>query len=202
MLMTVDTSSHPTHGPIRILQLSPGITVKSLGYSLWSNILTIFRYLVHDEMWRVERESVLFKSGFWNLHLAFFLAEALMKITGAYPAFMRPRKWSIASVSVLLFTSGDFYSLRKLQWFSPWCFRNSRAISSHLGLGVRGTFPSFRSSMLIRHNLFFLSSQDSLGASVQTSKNLYNNVANQHPNSILALNHETIGISTTSLSLL
>lgn len=40
----------------------------------------------------------------------------------------------------------------------------------------------------------FLSSQDSLGASVQTSKNLYNNVANQHPSSILTLNHETIGI--------
>jgi len=41
------------------------------------------------------------------------------------------------------------------------------------------------------NNLF--SSRDSLGASPQTSKNLYNNIANQHPSTILALNHETIG---------
>jgi len=35
-------------------------------------------------------------------------------------------------------------------------------------------------------------SQDSLGASPNTSKGLYNDIANQHPNTILALNHETI----------
>jgi hypothetical protein len=40
-------------------------------------------------------------------------------------------------------------------------------------------------------NIF--SSQDSLGATPQTSENLYDNVINQHPINILALNHETIG---------
>ena len=43
--------------------------------------------------------------------------------------------------------------------------------------------------------VIFFSSQDSLGASAQTSKDLYNNVANQHPSNILTLNHETIGSS-------
>jgi len=40
-------------------------------------------------------------------------------------------------------------------------------------------------------NLF--SSQDSLGASPQTSKNLYDQIIGRHPSNILALNHETIG---------
>ena len=40
------------------------------------------------------------------------------------------------------------------------------------------------------------SSQDSLGASPQTSKDLYNDIANRHPSTILALNHETSGSFT------
>ena len=43
------------------------------------------------------------------------------------------------------------------------------------------------------------SSQDSLGASAQTSKDIYNNVANSHPSTILPLNHETIGTSSSEL---
>jgi len=43
-----------------------------------------------------------------------FLAEALMKITGAYPAFMRPRKRNIELLYVLIFTSDDLYSVWKL----------------------------------------------------------------------------------------
>jgi len=37
-----------------------------------------------------------------------------------------------------------------------------------------------------------LDSQDSLGASADTSKGVYNDVANRHPSTILPLNHETI----------
>jgi len=44
-----------------------------------------------------------------------FLAEALMKITGAYPAFMRPRKQNFELVYVLIFTNDDLYSVWKLQ---------------------------------------------------------------------------------------
>lgn len=39
------------------------------------------------------------------------------------------------------------------------------------------------------------SSQDSLGVSVQTSKNLYSGRIGAHPSTILTLNHETIGIT-------
>ena len=49
-------------------------------------------------------------------------------------------------------------------------------------------------------NLF--SSQDSLGASPQTSKNLYDERINQHPSNILALNHETVGSSTLFIYLI
>lgn len=40
-------------------------------------------------------------------------------------------------------------------------------------------------------NLF--SSQDSLGATVETSEKLYDDTIAQHPSTILALNHETVG---------
>jgi len=63
MLIAMDTSSHPTRGPTRILRLYPGIKVRDLGHSL-SRGNTNFRYLVHDEMWRVERESIISKSKF------------------------------------------------------------------------------------------------------------------------------------------
>lgn len=86
---------------------------------------------IHDEMWRVE--------------------QALMKITGAYPAFMRP----------------------------PYGNYNNLVLDAS---GIRGQ------SVVI----WDMDSQDSMGASVQTSKNLYNNVANKHPSTILTLNHETI----------
>ncbi|KAF9036841.1 chitin deacetylase [Panaeolus papilionaceus] len=86
---------------------------------------------IHDEMWRVE--------------------QALQRITGANPAFMRP-------------PYGNYNTL--VQDAS----------------GVRG-------QALVNWDF---DSQDSLGASAQTSKNLYNTLANNHPNTILALNHETI----------
>ena len=57
--------------------------------------------------------------------------------------------------------------------------------------------PSFHSSIkLIQRHFSFLSSRDSLDASVQTSKNEYDNKINQHPrpSSILTVNHETTGI--------
>jgi hypothetical protein len=49
-------------------------------------------------------------------------------------------------------------------------------------------------------NLF--SSQDSLGATPQTSKNLYDQVIGRHPSNILALNHETYGSSALFIRLI
>ncbi|KAJ3507680.1 hypothetical protein NLJ89_g6168 [Agrocybe chaxingu] len=86
---------------------------------------------IHDEMWRVE--------------------QALVRIVGAYPAFMRP----------------------------PYGNYNSLVLEAS---GVRGQGVV----------IWDFDSQDSLGASAQTSRNLYNNIANQRPSTILALNHETI----------
>jgi hypothetical protein len=45
-------------------------------------------YLVHNEMWLVERKIPLI---FRCFRVNFFLPEALWKIVGRYPAFMRPR---------------------------------------------------------------------------------------------------------------
>jgi hypothetical protein len=49
-------------------------------------------------------------------------------------------------------------------------------------------------------NLF--SSQDSLSATPETPKGLYDERINQHPSSILALNHETIGSFAWFVSLI
>jgi peptidoglycan/xylan/chitin deacetylase (PgdA/CDA1 family) len=86
---------------------------------------------IHDEMWRVE--------------------QALQKITGAYPAFMRP----------------------------PYGNYNNLVLDAS---GVRGQGVV----------IWDFDSQDSLGASAQTSKNLYTSTINSHPSTILTLNHETI----------
>ncbi|KAF8162753.1 carbohydrate esterase family 4 protein [Crassisporium funariophilum] len=86
---------------------------------------------IHDEMWRVE--------------------QALVKITGAYPAHMRP----------------------------PYGNYNNLVLDASGNRGQKVIIWDF-------------DSQDSLGASAQTSKNLYNSIANQRPSTLLALNHETI----------
>jgi len=85
---------------------------------------------IHDEMWRVE--------------------QALVKITGAYPAFMRP----------------------------PYGNYNDLVLEAS---GIRGQGVV----------IWDFDSGDSTGSSATTSKNKYNTVANQHPSTILALNHET-----------
>ncbi|KAF9546888.1 carbohydrate esterase family 4 protein [Agrocybe pediades] len=76
--------------------------------------------------------------------------KALVKITGANPAFMRP----------------------------PYGNYNNLVLDAS---GARGQSVA----------IWDFDSQDSVGASVQTSKNLYNNIINKHPSTILALNHET-----------
>ncbi|KJA21062.1 carbohydrate esterase family 4 protein [Hypholoma sublateritium FD-334 SS-4] len=96
---------------------------KDLTTLSWDNI--------HDEMWRVE--------------------QALVRITGAYPAFMRP----------------------------PFGNYNDLVLDAS---GVRGQ------SVVI----WDFDSQDSLGATVATSKSLYASRISAKPNTILALNHETI----------
>ena len=46
------------------------------------------------------------------------------------------------------------------------------------------------------------SSQDSLSATPETPRGLYDERINQHPSNILALNHETIGSFTLFISLI
>lgn len=86
---------------------------------------------IHDEMWRVEL--------------------ALLRIVGAYPAFMRPPYGS--------------YNDLVLQ------------ASAIRGQGVV---------------IWDFDSLDSDGASTATSKSLYDQILGQHPNTLLALNHETL----------
>ncbi|KAJ2913639.1 hypothetical protein MD484_g6782, partial [Candolleomyces efflorescens] len=85
---------------------------------------------IHDEMWKVE--------------------QALSRITGAYPAWVRP-------------PYGNYNNL----------VRQAAAVR---GLTIAN---------------WDFDSGDSTGASAQQSKNSYNAIANQHPSTILALNHET-----------
>jgi peptidoglycan/xylan/chitin deacetylase (PgdA/CDA1 family) len=84
---------------------------------------------IHDEMWRVEL--------------------ALQRITGAYPAFMRP----------------------------PYGNYNNLVLDAS---GIRGQ------SVVI----WDFDSGDSIGHSVAQQKADYNALANRHPSTILALNHE------------
>ncbi|KAJ2928730.1 hypothetical protein H1R20_g8371, partial [Candolleomyces eurysporus] len=86
--------------------------------------------LIHDEMWRVE--------------------QALLKIVGAYPAFMRP----------------------------PYGSYNSLVLEAARVRGQAVVTWDF-------------DSQDSMGASAQQSINLYQQKIQQHPSTILPLNHET-----------
>lgn len=86
--------------------------------------------LIHDEMWRVE--------------------QALMKIVGAYPAFMRP----------------------------PYGSYNDLVLEASRVRGQAVVTWDF-------------DSQDSMGASAQQSINLYQQKIQQHPSTIMPLNHET-----------
>jgi len=86
---------------------------------------------IHDEMWRVE--------------------QALLRITGAYPAFMRP-------------PYGNYNDL----------VRRASAI---------------RGQSLV---LWDFDSGDSVGVSPADSKARYQDLANRHPSTALALNHETL----------
>ncbi|KAF8172085.1 carbohydrate esterase family 4 protein [Pholiota molesta] len=86
---------------------------------------------IHDEMWRVE--------------------QALVRITGAYPAFMRP-------------PYGNYNNL------------------------VREAAAARGQTLAV----WDFDSQDSLGASVATSEKLYTDAISKKPNTILALNHETL----------
>jgi peptidoglycan/xylan/chitin deacetylase (PgdA/CDA1 family) len=98
----------------------------------WShkNLTTLSWDQVHDEMWRVE--------------------QALQRILGIKPAFMRPPYGSYND--------------------------NVRAVSA-----VRGQKVA----------IWDFDSRDSAGATPAESKALYDNIISQHPNTILALNHET-----------
>ncbi|TFK71516.1 glycoside hydrolase/deacetylase [Pluteus cervinus] len=86
---------------------------------------------IHDEMWRVE--------------------QALERIVGAYPAFMRP----------------------------PYGNYNDQVLKASY---IRGQ----------KVVIWDLDSEDSLGASVQTSLGLYDSVISQRPKNILPLNHEPL----------
>ncbi|TFK60306.1 carbohydrate esterase family 4 protein [Pluteus cervinus] len=94
---------------------------------------------IHDEMWRVE--------------------QALQRILGVYPAFMRP----------------------------PYGNYNDQVLQASY---IRGQ----------KVVIWDLDSEDSLGASVQTSLGLYDSVISQRPSTILPLNHEPL--ETTAHQLL
>ncbi|KAG8707104.1 Carbohydrate esterase 4 protein [Ceratobasidium sp. 423] len=85
---------------------------------------------VHDEMWRVE--------------------QALQRITGAVPAFMRP----------------------------PYGSYNDNVLAASAVRGQKVAIWDFDSG-------------DSVGATPAESKQRYTDIANQHPSTILTLNHET-----------
>ncbi|KAJ3500394.1 hypothetical protein NLJ89_g9817 [Agrocybe chaxingu] len=87
---------------------------------------------IHDEMWRVE--------------------QALQKIVGAYPAFMRP----------------------------PYGNYNDLVLRASY---IRGQVVA----------LWDFDSGDSVGATPAQSESSYDQLVARHPNTILALNHETYG---------
>ncbi len=68
--------------------------------------------------------------------------------------------------------------------------KTSLSGTSSTSIRLRVYLPVAASTPLLTS--LILSSGDSLGASAQESINRYDDVANQHPSSILALNHETI----------
>ncbi|KAG2021007.1 chitin deacetylase [Coprinopsis cinerea AmutBmut pab1-1] len=103
------------------------------------NLATLSWDQIHDEMWRVE--------------------QALMRITGAKPAFMRP----------------------------PYGSYNDLVLDA---AGNRGQTVV----------IWDFDSQDTAGASAQTSRNLYDQAIGGRPNTILTLNHETI--ATTAYEVL
>ncbi|KAF8648430.1 hypothetical protein AX16_006293 [Volvariella volvacea WC 439] len=95
-----------------------------------SDLSTLNWDQLHDQFWRVE--------------------QALQRITGATPAFMRP-------------PYGSYNNL-------------VREVAGARGQGIV---------------LWNLDSGDSAGISVAAQKQRYTDIANQHPSSIIALNHET-----------
>ncbi|KAH9483588.1 hypothetical protein JR316_0003058 [Psilocybe cubensis] len=94
--------------------------------------------------------------------------QALVRITGAYPAFMRPREYPVLDstpvTADLEIAYGNY---------------NSMVLDAS---GIRGQGVV----------IWDLDSGDSTGASVQSSKNTYSSRISAHPSTILALNHETI----------
>ncbi|PPQ69529.1 hypothetical protein CVT26_001787 [Gymnopilus dilepis] len=104
-----------------------------LGSHTWAHkdLTTLTWDQIHDEMWRVE--------------------QALSRIVGVYPAFMRP----------------------------PYGNYNDLVLQAS---AIRGQSIA----------MWDFDSQDSVGASVQTSKNLYTSAIARHPSTLLPLNHETI----------
>ncbi|CAE6526118.1 unnamed protein product [Rhizoctonia solani] len=103
---------------------------------------------VHDEMWRVE--------------------EALQRILGVTPAFMRPPFGSYNGKRTHLLPSEYYLTLTSAD--------NVRNVA-----GVRGQKIA---------NWDF-DSRDSAGASAADSKRLYDEIIAQRPSTILTLNHET-----------
>ncbi|KAF8637079.1 hypothetical protein AX17_003079 [Amanita inopinata Kibby_2008] len=106
-----------------------GHQIASHTWSHW-DLTTLTWDQIHDEMWKVE--------------------QALLRITGAYPAFMRP-------------PYGSYNDL----------VRQAAAV---------------RGQQLV---MWDFDSRDSDGASVAQQEQNYDDVISQHPDTILALNHET-----------
>ena len=149
---------------------------------------------VHDEMQRVERKvHVIFSRLLIYLLLYFFplLLEALLKIAGVYPAFMRPRTilcWYYFNEQSLirdvLVAFGSYNDLVR---------QVSAARNQSLVLwDFEWVLFIIRGGLILIFIFFspYISSGDSTGSTTAQSEAAYDSVIASRPNTILALNHE------------
>ena len=118
------------------------------------------------------------------IHSSHVSPEALQRILGITPAFMRPRM----SLPIIL-SDVATNSLLQLTVITTISFVKKLVLEEKRSL--YGISSAFRSDLSSIHSLTNPSSLDSDGATPQQSNKRYDKIVAQHPSSILALNHET-----------
>src|SRR5260221_11931559 len=115
-----------------------------------------------------------------------WLLVALFRITGAYPAFMRPRRFKFFFISSRILIPSLAFGAYNDQ---------VRLAASIRGQSVVIWDFEYASMLLLLFFSYdtFYSSGDGTGASVAQSKALYADVAGRRPLTILTINHETKG---------
>lgn len=120
---------------------------------------------------------------------SYVLLDAIRKITGAVPAYMRPRKFS--TITVLSYVRLNTTSLRKLQQYGLGGRRGEKTRCCTLGFRVRFWLISMTYK---HHSLDFPNSTgDSTGASVSQQKKNYDDLVKRKPNTIISLAHDVHG---------